>query len=343
MRSVVIIGAGLAGLVAARRLQDQGWQVQVIDKGRHPGGRMATRQVGGAICDHGAQFLTVREPAFQALVDAWEQAGLVTRWSSGFPVLTARGLQPGDGYPRWKAVGGFRALGAALAQGIEVRCHASVTHLEAVAGRWRVGLVPGDVVRSRAEGPQESLEADAVICTLPGPQAADLLGANGIPVPDTVAHIAYHPCHAALMSWSSVTADLLLPPGGIRIEDPALPLGWMASQRQKGLISQGDVLVVHASSGWSAKSAEVDGALLLGPLREAARAVVHRVGGRWPGNPEYEVLHRWRYSLPIRCCPEPALALPTAAPLVLAGDGFGDRPRIEGAALSGLAAASILG
>jgi predicted NAD/FAD-dependent oxidoreductase len=42
---ILVIGAGLAGLTAARRLQDRGHTVVVVDKGRAPGGRMATRRI----------------------------------------------------------------------------------------------------------------------------------------------------------------------------------------------------------------------------------------------------------------------------------------------------------
>ena len=59
---VLVIGAGIAGLVAAAEIQRAGWRVLVIDKGRGVGGRVASRRIGGATFDHGAQFITTRSP-----------------------------------------------------------------------------------------------------------------------------------------------------------------------------------------------------------------------------------------------------------------------------------------
>lgn len=51
---VVVVGAGIAGLMCARELAATGVDVVVVDKGRGVGGRMATRRFGGAVFDHGA-------------------------------------------------------------------------------------------------------------------------------------------------------------------------------------------------------------------------------------------------------------------------------------------------
>ena len=53
---VAVVGAGMAGLSAARALVDAGRSVVVFDKGRGIGGRMATRRLGAAVFDHGAQY-----------------------------------------------------------------------------------------------------------------------------------------------------------------------------------------------------------------------------------------------------------------------------------------------
>ena len=51
---VAVIGAGLTGLTAARRLADAGCAVVVFDKSRGLGGRLATRRTALGPIDHGA-------------------------------------------------------------------------------------------------------------------------------------------------------------------------------------------------------------------------------------------------------------------------------------------------
>lgn len=63
---IAIIGSGIAGLAAARRLADAGRSPVIFDKGRGIGGRVATRRSGGFQFDHGAQCVTARAPAFAA-------------------------------------------------------------------------------------------------------------------------------------------------------------------------------------------------------------------------------------------------------------------------------------
>ena len=54
---VLVVGAGMAGVTAAAELRRAGRRVLVLDKGRAVGGRLASRGVGAATFDHGAQFI----------------------------------------------------------------------------------------------------------------------------------------------------------------------------------------------------------------------------------------------------------------------------------------------
>lgn len=74
---ILIIGAGISGLVCATELQRAGLNVCLVDKGRGVGGRMATRRMGGGRLDHGAQFFTVRDARFRAYVEEWLEADVV--------------------------------------------------------------------------------------------------------------------------------------------------------------------------------------------------------------------------------------------------------------------------
>ena len=87
MRRVAIVGAGVAGLAAARALLEAGHAPVVLDKGRGPGGRISTRRAEPFAFDHGAQYFTARDPRFVEQVAAWEAGGVVARWEGRIGAL----------------------------------------------------------------------------------------------------------------------------------------------------------------------------------------------------------------------------------------------------------------
>lgn len=54
---VVVVGAGIAGLAAAFRLQQQGWTVTVLEAGNVVGGKMASMQRDGFLLNRGATMI----------------------------------------------------------------------------------------------------------------------------------------------------------------------------------------------------------------------------------------------------------------------------------------------
>jgi predicted NAD/FAD-dependent oxidoreductase len=120
-KSCLIVGAGMAGLTAASYLSRNGWQVTLLDKGRGPGGRMATRHSGEACFDYGAQFFTVRDARFQVEVDRWMANGWATPW-----------FEEG-GHIRYRGVGGLRGITRNLAQPLDCRSSTKVEAIELVS------------------------------------------------------------------------------------------------------------------------------------------------------------------------------------------------------------------
>ncbi|MFN0092280.1 MAG: FAD-dependent oxidoreductase, partial [Acidimicrobiales bacterium] len=169
---VVVVGAGLAGLTAAAALARAGRRVQVLDAGDQVGGRLATRRVGDALIDHGAQFFTARSPVMAAFVEGLCGEGVAYEWCRGFNEV--------DGYPRYAVRGGMAALAQHLAAGLEVTLAAPVAAVAAAGGGgrgWRVELAGG----------QRHVEAAAVVLTAPVPEALALVRAGGAPLDPALA------------------------------------------------------------------------------------------------------------------------------------------------------------
>ncbi len=71
-RRAVVVGAGVGGLCAAARLAAAGWQVTILERLRHVGGRWSTREVEGFKLPTGA-FLVAMD---DALADTFHELGI---------------------------------------------------------------------------------------------------------------------------------------------------------------------------------------------------------------------------------------------------------------------------
>ena len=124
-------------------------------------------------------------------------------------------------------------------------------------------------------------------------------------------------------------------PGGLQIKGE--PLDWISDNRLKR-ISPATAITIHAGPAYSrdhyeSPQEEVEPELLRLAEEALQTRFAHRV--------TQTSLKRWRYSWVTQPHSAPCLAAASEAPLVFAGDGFG-QPKVEGAALSGLAAADHL-
>lgn len=273
---------------------------------------MASRRVGAAAFDHGAQFLTARHPRFAAAVAQWQRVGVVAEWHRG----------TGGAHIRWRGNPDMTAVAKYLARDLTVRLQHRIVALRPDAVGWLAEAHSGETFRSAA-----------VLLTLPLPQSLAVLDAGKVEVsPEIRAQIAgveYERCLAVMAALDA--PSVLPPPGGLA--PPEGPIAWMADNQKKG-ISPIPAVTLHATPAFSLENWDGDRGLSGQRLLQAAAPWL---GGKVT---EFQV-HGWRYSKPIQVLPTPTLMLSRSPPLFLAGDALGGS-RVEGAALSGWAAAEAL-
>lgn len=331
--TVAIIGAGLAGLAAARELVTRGRSVVVFDKGRSSGGRVATRRGAGFAADHGAQFFTVRDEGFAAALEPLIANETVARWPGPFRTLTHGrfGPDPRPGTERFVGVPGMSALPRALAVGLDVRTGARVERVVLADGRW--SLVATDLV-SGASLTHGSF--DELVLALPSTQAHQLLVASAItsPLVARCAELAdaLAPCVCALATFAEQVPSAA---GGLFIEDAML--GWAAHDGGKPGRGGAATHVLHANAAWSRANVERDP---LAAAHELVVALERVLDTRLPPLVHLDG-HRWRYALAEKDAQREPCAVDRALHLAVCGDAF-TGGRVEGAFVSGRAAAAAL-
>ncbi len=321
--SCVIVGAGIAGLIAAQTLQAHGVRAIVLDKGRGVGGRLATRWVEvaagqKAYFDHGAQFFTVRDERFQKFVDQWLAAGIVRQWSSGF--AQSDGIPNNDGHPRYCSTTGMNSIARHLTNGINVHTNAKVIHVAQQNSSWKIVLENN-----------ESFAAEALLMTPPAGQSLALLDAGACVLPmdvrNALERITYDPCFALLAILDS--PPRLPKPGALQLQSE--PIAWMADNHQKGISPDVFTVTIHAGAEFTRENWDANHEIIAKKLLTAAHEWLGDSVQSWQ-------VHRWRYSQPRVLHPEACLVVNEGVPLAFAGDGFG-AARVEGAAISGITAA----
>ena len=166
---VAVIGAGLSGAACARALCERGIAVDVVERGRAPGGRMASPMLHGRRVDVGAAYFTAKETDFISTVDRWSASGLVRQWTDTFDVFSADGHGRTSGPVRYATPHGLRSL---------VR-----------------DALPEEVRREGEVGSLDELDHDAIVLAMPDPQAARL-------APDAADWVTYEPVVTVVAGWA---------------------------------------------------------------------------------------------------------------------------------------------
>ncbi|MDQ1157909.1 renalase [Sphingomonas sp. SORGH_AS 950] len=307
MRSMAIIGAGMAGLSCAARAAEAGCDVRLFDKGRRPGGRLSSKTVFAEgldfAFDYGAQYLTARDPLFRAQVADWEKAGIVARW-------------PAAGADAWVGTPAMATIPAHMAGAHQVRWSTHIRSVARDATGWTLVHDEG------CEGP-----FDALVLAIPAEQVGPLIAAHDPGLAQRAAACPSAPCWTVMLGFDTrlSVADV-----------PALrdPIDWAARNPAKPEHGGGEAWTIHATEDWSRRHLERDAASVTASL---LRAFEEQTGSLPP--PVHAAAHRWRYARSAKggtgAHVRPDIALAACGDWLIA-------PRVESAWMSGRQAADGL-
>lgn len=325
---VIIVGAGISGLVCARELARAGRAVRILERSRGVGGRCATRRVEGRPVDHGLAFYHGRDPELLRELESAAPADLLPGWPEihegrGRP-CQARSFARGEWrlsfargvnlYPRW------------IAEGLDIALSTRVEALRAGPGEVRVEIEGGrrtsapDVVLampvSQALPLADSLEIDdptlgsvlALLGMVGTVSCLTVLAGYGPKVPSPPWHLLYPEDSPSLLLVSHDSA---------KRPDPGPP-----------------VLVLQARPAWSRARLETETETWIGELLHEAG----RLMGDWAARPAWSQAHRWRFARAdagSELTRSLLLALPGGGRLGLAGEVFSPGGGVQASWASG--------
>lgn len=327
----MVIGAGIAGLAAAKALQAAGREVVVVDKGRGVGGRCATRRLDGQAVDHGIPWFHGTDPAFLCAFDSFGpdevDAGWPWRVTGTGPACNPKGLDPGS--RRFALRDGASAFPKRLAMGLDVRLGVQVEGLSFGASGVEVAVQGGP-----------SLHAERVVLAVPTEQASVLLG--GLGSDRGVAAARFVLSRAG--SVACLTVMGLYDFGGpepefdVCLPDVGGPVALISHDSSKRRAPKRRALVIQATPAWSRAHLEDD------PERWSAElwgAAADLIGG-WVGEPVVRDAHRWRYARvdPVYALRGPVVVGSGPAKVIVTGEAFHEGSGAQGAFLAGQRAAA---
>ena len=238
-QNIAIIGAGISGLALANMLHGLA-DVEVFEKSRGYGGRLATHYEGDFEFDHGAQFFTAKSNKFQAFLQPLIDAGVVGIWNTRFVeiddgrILHRRNWD--TEYPHYVGIPRMNAIGKYLAKDISIRLCTEVSRIVQFGDhKWELFDTYGNDLGS----------FDWVVCSAPAYQTQNLLPAL----------FAYHSELQSIQMLGCYAMMLSLPKELDVDWDVALvkhaPISWISFNASKPGRNTSNAVVALSSNKWA--------------------------------------------------------------------------------------------
>ena len=251
-----VIGAGMAGIVCARTLQQAGHQVTVIEAQAQVGGRMASRDGTHGSFDLGAQFFTVRDARFQQALDT--TPAVTKRWSvNAIRTLDAAGKSVVNRTATESHLVGVPTMDSLLeawALPLDVYVGKEAVAFERDAlnpAQWQIGTEDVD------GGVHVFAGIDGIVLAMPAAEAEVLLAHSEISPPAdwNLGDVYIAPSWTLLLSFAHAVDPAITNMGpqwnAARSEHPRIT--WLARESSKPGRGKMERWTVQASPDWARK------------------------------------------------------------------------------------------
>ena len=284
-KRIAIIGAGMAGITAARTLDQAGHQVTVFEKSRGFGGRMSARRSDFGSFDHGAQYFTARDPQFIQML-AWANqtsSNLVQTWS-------AKPSKSKQSEQRLVASPSMNALVAHMAKPLagdgKILLQHRVQRIVRDGAAWTIKSVDAQEQEHVATG------FDQIILAIPSLQANQLLMQTNLHNEwiHAIDQVVVAPCWTLMIAFPN--ADAALGPKWNASHSEHKRVSWVARESSKPGRTTIERWTVQANAAWSEKHLEDDPQRVTEKLIKAFAQItgIH-------AQPPHAEVHRWRYAI----------------------------------------------
>ena len=277
MPRIAIIGAGVSTAALAYYL-DPAIDIEIFEKARGPGGRMALRRHDQRHFDHGAQFFTARREAFREFLAPLVQSGEVAEWNPRVTTLE-KGCKPYKRIwfePHYVGVPGMNQLVKSRLRRYRLHFDARVSVLQVRDERWQLSLDDGAASRA----------FDWVISTAPAPQSRALLPADfaDAAVLDTAIMQGCYTLMLELDESYSAAWDAAVVKNS--------PIGWLAMNNSKPARPALPALVAHTTNEWAEQHIDDDPGQVESILKDEVGELLDLPADKI----QHSSLHRWRYA-----------------------------------------------
>lgn len=347
---VVVVGAGLAGSICAKLLQEKGHRVLVLDKSRGVGGRAATRRREDIRIDHGLQYLKIKPeptPALNKLLQQLLDRQIIESWTGNVYELNVEGLQATPPATRYVAPEGMSAIAKFFTTDLQVQKKCLVGALAVTEAKtWQITY-------HRSDGTEASVRAKTLVMAIPAPQALPILQSSPAIETEFISQlneVEYSPCIAVMAGYSHDRLQNLPSWQAVKITSNR-SLAWIALDSNKRKTKTQPVFVLHSTAqfaqNYEDETFEVSSKaryvrLETNDLKKAAEKLLESAAQLflpWLDRPEWFEVHKWRYALTTQALSVSHLFTIEPLPLVCCGDWCGGL-FAESAMRSGIAAAT---